>query len=300
MIDRSGPSSKVVQHCRAITRRRARNFYYGLKLLPEPRRTALYAMYAWMRKADDLVDNKTLSAEQKQAQLAAFREMTDRAIAGDVPDDDPMWAGIAFVAERFQLHPENMHAMLDGQLEDVAEPTFETFQALQQYCYKVASTVGLVCIEIWGYRDPAARELAIERGIAFQLTNILRDLREDIDNDRLYLPQEDFAACDLTPAKLRQWAEPQQCRDFLLMQVSRAESFYERSADLDSLITPECRPTLWAMTTIYRSLLEKIKADPALVVAPQRIRLSALRKASIAVQARWLRPLQRPLGTVSP
>jgi phytoene synthase len=186
------PPPHVVQYCRAITRRRARNFYYGLKLLPEPRRTALYAMYAWMRMADDLVDNGALSTDEKHEKLIEFREATDLALVGSPPNGNPLWEGVAFVAKRFDLKPENLHAMLDGQLDDVRDRKFDTFESLQQYCYQVASTVGLVCIEIWGYTDPAARNLAIDRGIAFQLTNILRDLREDCDNGRVYLPQDEF------------------------------------------------------------------------------------------------------------
>lgn len=288
MSEVSLPSPGVVQYCRNITRRRARNFYYGLKLLPEPRRTALYAVYAWMRKADDLVDNDSLSDEQKRAQLAAFRAATDSALAGKVHNGDPLWEGLWFVSRQYQIKPEHLHAMLDGQLDDVREREFATFESLRQYCYKVASTVGLLCIEIWGYRDPAAPELAIERGIAFQLTNILRDLREDCENGRVYLPQDELAEHGLTPRDLCNWAFPERCRAFLDAQIERAESFYRSSGELDGMIEPQCRPTLWAMTRIYRGLLEKMKANPAQIFGPQRVRLSALHKAKIAVQARWL------------
>lgn len=290
------PPPHVVQYCRAITRRRARNFYYGLKLLPEPRRTALYAMYAWMRMADDLVDNDALSDQEKRSQLTAFRANTERAIAGSPPNGNPLWEGVAFVARCFDLEAEHLRAMLDGQLEDVRDRTFESFESLQQYCYKVASTVGLVCIEIWGYSDPRAREMAVNRGIAFQLTNILRDLREDCDNGRIYLPQDEFLEHGITPEDLRRWSKPEPCKAFLMMQIERAESYYEASVDLDGMVTPECRPTLWAMTTIYRSLLDKIKTDPVQVVGSRRVRLSALQKARIAVQAKWLLPSHKPVG----
>lgn len=293
-------SRQVARHCRSITRQRARNFYYGLKLLPEPRRTALYVMYTWMRKADDLVDNDDMSSQQKGETLSQFRTKTDAAIAGNPPSDDPMWQGLAFVASRFNLNAELLHAMLDGQLNDIHDQIFDTFEALEQYCYQVASTVGLVCIEIWGYSQPQARELAISRGIAFQLTNILRDLREDFDNGRIYLPQSDFTDHNIMPRDLREWSQPERCGAFMAMQIHRAESFYERSIALDTMITPDCRPTLWAMTRIYRSLLEKIKTDPAQVIAPQRVRLSALQKAKIAVQAKWLLPSPEPAGAVVP
>lgn len=288
MNQASLPPAHVLEYCRDITRRRARNFYYGLKLLPEPRRSALYAMYAWMRKADDLVDNDDLKPDEKRQQIADFRRDTEAAMRGDQPNDDPVWPAITFVTQRFALEPAHLHAMLDGQLEDVSDRSFTTFDELREYCYKVASTVGLVCIEIWGYDDPAARELAIDRGIAFQLTNILRDFREDIDNERLYLPRNEFDQHGLDVQTLKQWSKPAQCEAFVRMHIERAESFYERSTPLDRMISAECRPTLWAMTTIYRSLLDKLKADPSQLAAKKRLRLSAMQKAVIAVQAKWL------------
>jgi phytoene synthase len=178
--------------------------------------------------------------------------------------------------------------MLDGQREDVQQRRYHSFEQLRHYCYRVASTVGLLCIEIWGYDDPAARELAVDRGIAFQLTNILRDYAQDFDAGRVYLPDEDFERARLTPRQLRNWSDPAACSALIWQQIDRAEMFYRRSALLDEMIRSSCRPTLWAMTTIYRGLLEKMKDNPSRLVLGGRLRLSAARKGTIAIRAKWL------------
>lgn len=280
----------VARHCRSITRRRARNFYYGLKLLPEPRRSAMYTVYAWMRKADDIADEPGIAREQRKANLAAFRDATDQALAGNPPGDDPMWAGLAYVVQQFPVDPAHLHAMLDGQRDDLHDREFDTFKALWNYCYNVASTVGLICVEIWGYSDPAARALAVKRGIAFQLTNILRDFREDYDSGRVYLPAEDFERHNIDAASLRRWSPAGPCEALVRSFVDRAEALYEESAPMQAMITQECRPTLWAMTSIYHGLLQKIKADPQQISSQERLRLGAMRKVMIAVQAKWLLP----------
>jgi len=276
------------RHCRTVTRQRARNFYYGLKLSPEPQRSALFVIYAWMRAADDLVDAAHGNASSAvEAQINAFRRATDSALDGQPVDDHPLWIAMADTASRFPLLHEHFHAMLDGQLDDLAHGHYETFDQLRNYCYRVASTVGLICIEIWGYGDPAARELAIERGIAFQLTNIIRDYKQDFDAGRIYLPLEDFQRHGIDPQDLRAWNKPSACNAMMKQQMQRAEEYYERSAALDEMIAPCCRPTLWAMTAIYRGLLNKMSRDPSRLVLGKRLRLSALRKGAIAVRAKW-------------
>ncbi len=279
--------SEAMRYCRKVTRRRARNFYYGLKLAPEPQRSALYTIYAWMRRADDLVDGAADDAGLRLQNIEAFRDATDAALAGQAPDDDPLWIALKQTAEGFNLQLDALHSMLDGQIEDLSGRRYQTFEEVREYCYRVASTVGLLCLDIWGYEDPAARDHAVERGIAFQLTNILRDYKEDYDAGRLYLPAEEFARHDLTPEQLRHWSDPPRCGRFVLEQVERVESFYVQSSPLDHMITPSCRGALWAMTTIYRSLLKRIERDPWRIVLGNRLRLSPLRKGTIALRARW-------------
>ncbi len=272
--------------CRAVTRRRARNFYYGLKLTPQPQRSALYAIYAWMRRADDLVDSTPGESELGRREIAAFGATTDAALSGRVDRDEHLWIALADTARRFDLPRESFHMVLEGQLQDLAGTRYETFSDVRDYCYHVASTVGLICISVWGYSDPAARELAVDRGIAFQLTNILRDYKEDFDTGRVYLPAEDFARHGLTPEQLRQWADPGTCRTMIGEFAARTRSFYEQSAPLDRMICRCGRPTLRAMTAIYGALLSKVERSPRRIVAQRRLRLSSTRKGSIALWAR--------------
>jgi phytoene synthase len=282
--------TEALRHCRDVTRHRARNFYYGLKLTPEPQRSALYSIYAWMRRADDLVDSAAAETGGRRHALEAFRVATDAALGGSSAGDDPLWVALSHTASRYDLPREAFHGVLEGQSEDLSGRRYETFGQLRVYCERVASTVGLICISIWGYHDPSARELAVERGIAFQLTNILRDYKQDYDAGRVYLPQEDFDRHRLTPAQLRTWGEPARCRSLVLEQVARARSFYDRSAPLEGMITPSCRPTLWAMTTIYHGLLQKLERLPERIVSDHRLRLSSMRKGIVALRARRLKP----------
>lgn len=278
----------ALRHCREVTRRCARNFYYGLKICPEPQRSAMFALYAWMRRADDLVDHAAESTVPIEMRLQAFHQATDAALAGNPLDQDPLWIGLAATASRFALPAGYFHAMLDGQREDLEQRQYSTFDELRHYCYQVASTVGLLCIEVWGYDNPAARDLAIERGIAFQLTNILRDYAQDFDAGRIYLPKNDFNSHGVSPRQLRDWTNPEVCGRLLRLQLDRAEQFYVRSEALDGMITASCRPTLWAMTKIYRGLLDKMKSDPSRLMHGGRVRLSAVRKGTIAIRAKWL------------
>lgn len=293
----SMPVSEALRHCGQVTRRCARNFYYGLKLTPEPQRSALFTLYAWMRRADDLVDDLQDATSLRLRKIAAFRAATERALAGTGNDDDPLWIALADVAVRFDLQRDALYLMLDGQIDDLAGRHYETFDQVREYCFRVASSVGLLCINIWGYHDPNAPAFAVDRGIAFQLTNMLRDYRQDYDTGRIYLPAEDFARHDLTPQDLRDWVDPQRCAEFVRIQAERARSFYDRSAPLEKMITSSCRPSLWAMTAIYRSLLEKIEEDPSQIVTNRRVRLGAWHKGMIAVRAKWF---GSPVGSTSP
>jgi len=288
-----GPSSPnrttvvaALEHCRDVTRRRARNFYYGLKLTPEPQRSALYSIYAWMRHADDLVDGVTVETDGRR-EIAEFRASTDEALCGRANGGEHLWVALADTATRFDMPSESFQLMLEGQLADLAGEDYSTFSDVRDYCYRVASSVGLICISVWGYNDPAARELAIDRGIAFQLTNILRDYKEDYDGGRVYLPAEDLSRHGLTAERLRRWENPAACAALIGEQVERTLSYYEKSAPLDAMISNCGRPTLWAMTSIYRGLLSKVARSPRRIVGDRRVRLSSPRKGMIALRARW-------------
>lgn len=283
-VDASWPA-EAYEACREVTRRRARNFYYGLKLTPEPKRSALYAIYAWMRAADDLADAAAGSTAERLERIAEFRETTDRLFRGDDVPAEPLWQAMADVLRRFDLPAPAFHHMLDGQEADLRTERYETFEDVRRFCYNVASTVGLVCIAVWGVNDSSAPELAVEQGIAFQLTNILRDVRQDLDHGRCYLPMSELRRAGLSIEDLKSWRKPDSCEAFIREQAQRAEQHYERSIPLISMVSPDCRPTLWAMREIYHGLLLKIIAEPASIMGSRRVRLSSLRKAWIAFQA---------------
>lgn len=275
----------ALRHCREVTRREARNFYHGLRLSPEPKRGALYAIYAWMRRADDLADDAT-DADEAEAALHLFREASDAALAGEAAFDDPELVALRAVARRYPLDAADFHDMIAGQLDDVRGRRYRTREDLEEYCRRVASSVGLVCIRIWGFEDPESPRLAVDRGIAFQCTNILRDFVEDHGRGRVYLPEDAFAAHGLDPDALLRWSDPERCGRFVLDEVARAEALYARSAALERMIDPACRPTLWAMTAIYRGILERIRRRPFRVVLGRRVRLAPTRKLAIALRAR--------------
>ena len=277
---------EAYRHCQDVVRHAARNFYYGLRLSPEPQRSALYAIYAWMRRADDLADDAT-DLDAARAALEAFRTATDAALAGAPDATDPTLVALSDVAAHHALDAAPFHAMLDGQRDDLDGATYETFDDLRVYCERVASTVGVICVTIWGATDPRATALAVDRGIAFQLTNILRDFVEDAQRGRTYLPADEFRAAGLTPDALLRWTDSGACGRFVIAQIERAAAYYERSAPLDAMITPSCRPTLRAMTAIYRGILGKMAARPFRVVLGRRVRLSVPKKVAIALRARF-------------
>lgn len=279
------------EHCRNLTRRAARNFYYGLKLAPEPRRSALFAVYAWMRRVDDVADDEGI-VEAKRDALERVREQTERALAGDPPmHADPMWPAFADAIANFPIDRAWLDDVLAGMLWDLEGHVCETREDLDLYCYRVASTVGMVCVSVWGLEAGVDRERAIElaaiRGRAFQLTNVLRDFVEDYDRHprRVYLPAESFREAGLKPHDFRAWAQPRPCEAFIAGWAREAAAFYEASTDLDPMVARDCRAVLTTMTRIYRGLLDVIERDPARVIRGPRVSVPAVVKARIALSA---------------
>ena len=207
-------------------------------------------------------------------------------MAGDQAMDDPMWRAFMATTSRFGLDSGPFDAMIDGQVEDLDFRQPETMDELVEYCRKVASSVGRVCISIWGYDDPKALELADERGIAFQLTNVLRDVREDHSNGRVYIPRSILEKSGLEIDTLLKWEHPDRCDELIRSLVKASESRYRSSAPLDSMITRSCRPTLRAMTRIYHGILQRMNRNPRSIAGPRRVKLGGLRKFTIALTAR--------------
>jgi phytoene synthase len=275
--------------CREIARREAKNFYYAFVALPKPRRNAICAIYAFMRKADDLADDESFPLDERRrnldAWLAGWRAACEGAATGD-----PVFVAVRDAVERFEIPLALLDELVDGVTMDLnpgasGEPdTYATFDDLYRYCYLVASVVGLVTIRIFGYRDPRAEKLAEETGIAFQLTNILRDVAEDAERNRVYLPMEDLASFGVSLEGLlnrRPGDAPTDAERALLKEIAgRAENYYRSADELLPLIDRESRPALRVLVSIYHELLKRIeRADYD--VFTERASVPTARKLSI-------------------
>ena len=274
--------------CRGIARSAAKNFFYAFLVLPGYKRDALCAVYAFMRHSDDLSDAPGLTLDQRKEKLAAWLDSLHRVLAGEATDD-PVLMAVADAQKHFNIRPELFDQLVYGTAMDLpsggGEIVYRTFDDLQKYCYYVASVVGLVTIRIFGYRDPKAEPLAEQCGIAFQLTNILRDVKEDAGLGRVYLPEEDLArfghtTADLDPARLSNGMDPATFRPVLELLAERARQFYAAANQLIPLIDEDSRPALWTLVEIYRRLLEKI-ARRNYDVFSERVHLSVPEKLSV-------------------
>lgn len=281
-------------NCRAIARSAAKNFYYSFLALPRPKRDAICAVYAFMRHADDISDLGELGVEDRRNKLAGWLEQARRAFAGE-PTDDAILLALTDSRRRFAIPADLFEKLVQGtamDLEASGDITYPTFQDLYAYCYHVASVVGLVCIHVFGYRDPRAESLAERCGIAFQLTNILRDLKEDAAAGRVYLPLEDFARFNLSPDLLRatpmNGSQAAALRPLLEFEVNRARAFYQSGRELIPLVDEDSRPALWVLIEIYNRLLGRI-AERNYDVFSERISLSSTEKLSVLGRGLWRR-----------
>ena len=278
----SGPSEAQLaiaySVCRDIARTAAKNFYYAFLVLPKPKRRALCAVYAFMRRCDDLADDDGLTAHERRQKLGAWVEAFHSARSGQ-PTDDPVLLAVADTVRRYQVPPVLLDQLAYGTAMDIEEPAppdtpeattkpgvlppprvfYRTFDHLYLYCYRVASVVGLVCIRIFGYHDPKAEALAERLGLAFQLTNIIRDVKEDAGMGRVYLPQDDLARFDIAASELRAGKDIDRIRPLLAREAERAREFYHAGEELIPLIDEDSQPALWVLLTIYRRLLDKLE-----------------------------------------
>ena len=255
--------------CRAIAKREAKNFYYSFVALPAPRRNAICAIYAFMRKADDLSDDESLPRDKRRRNLDVWLAAWHSAASGQ-STTDPVFFAVRDAVQRFNIPLALLDELVAGTTMDLENAqsdtpdTYATFNDLYRYCYLVASVVGLVCIRIFGYTDPRAEKLAEETGIAFQLTNILRDVQEDAERNRVYLPIEDLTRHGVPLDSLLHRASAasftENERALLAEIAQRAENYYQSSQQLLPLIDRESRPALWVLVSIYHSLLRRIEA----------------------------------------
>jgi phytoene synthase len=267
-------------YCTTVARRRARNFYYSFVLLTPERRRAMCAIYAFMRYCDDLSDDESRS-DRAQA-IARWKEDLAAALAGRF-SGHPVWPAFHDAVTRFHIPHRYFFEMIEGVSSDLEPRRIGTFDELYRYCYLVASVVGLTIIHIFGFDDDEALPLAEKCGIAFQLTNILRDVKEDAGLGRVYLPDEDLVRFRVTPATLAADEGTPEFLQLMRFEAERAESYYRASLPLVGLIRRESRPSLWALIDIYHRLLIRIEAS-GFDVLRRRIRVPVWQKAWIVVR----------------
>jgi 15-cis-phytoene synthase len=272
--------------CRTIAQREAKNFYYSFRVLPEHKRNAMCAVYAFMRRADDISDDETLPVAERREVMGRWLEAWRDARRSGV-SDDPVFLALNDTQKRLAIPDALLEDLVRGTTMDLEESQpgvvvvtdtmitesgrrtrtfqiYESFDGLYRYCYLVASVVGLVCIRIFGYSDPRAELLAEKTGVAFQLTNILRDVSEDAERGRIYLPLQDLEARHVSVEQLVLAAQnkkrPETVINLLAQEASRAREFYASAEELLPLIDRDSRAALWVLVTIYRGLLERIIA----------------------------------------
>jgi 15-cis-phytoene synthase len=264
------------RECERITWEQARNFAYGIRLLPPAKRHALAAVYAFARRVDDIGDGE-LPAEDKLTQLEQARQ--DVATLAD--RDDPVIVALADVAKRFPVPMEAFGELIDGCVADVKGTSYATFEELHGYCRCVAGSVGRLSLGIFGSNDARAPQLADDLGIALQLTNILRDIREDQQNGRVYLPAQDLEKFEVNIGEAE--LSPQFAK-LMEFEIGRARDWYATGLKLLPLLDYRSRACTGAMAGIYRTLLERIAQQPGAVLRG-RVSLPGSEKAMVAVKA---------------
>ena len=277
--------------CAETLKKSGSSFALPIRLLPEAKRRGTTAIYAFCRIADDLVDD---AADQASASagLEAFSAATEAALSGHAVDE-PVLRAVADTVRRFAIPETCLRDILTGVRMDLVQRRYAAFTDLERYCSRVASAVGVAAIHVWGYTDPAAVTLSHDCGLAFQLTNILRDIPEDLGRDRIYLPHEDFLACGCTEDELAAGRIGPGFSRLAALEVERAAGFYARAAAIDGMLSTDGRGVCRAMFGLYRSMLATVRrAGPAIFtnrVRPSRPRLLAAAVATLFCGTRGLR-----------
>ena len=296
--------------CREVARREAKNFYWAFRVLPRSKSDAMCAVYAFMRRADDLSDDESIPLEERRALMAdwrtRWREFASSS-SGPAEDDEAVFVALGEAQRRFRIPQQLLEELVDGVTMDLQPrpeganglQTFATFEDLYRYCYLVASVVGLVCIRIFGYTDERAERYAEETGVAFQLTNILRDVKEDAERGRVYVPEEMMAEFGVAVTRIEALAAgaamaPEE-RALLATLGVRAERYYSSGRKLIPLLDRDSRAAMWVLATIYHRLLNRIAAGK-MEVFGERVSVPAWEKVSILLWGAILSAWNRVLG----
>lgn len=268
-------------YCEKISRQQAGNFYPAFRVLPAAQRRAMCALYAFFRIADDLSDEPGAVEDKKQS-LMDYRKGLQRALQAEY--EHPIHAALHHTVETYAIPSNYLEAAIDGVEMDLVQTTYQNFDELRRYCYHVASVVGLSCIHIWGFSDEEAKHHAESAGIAFQLTNILRDLGEDAARGRVYLPADELRQFDYDPRAFAEGRCDERFRELMRFQVNRARQFYQEGWPLLPMLRPAGRAVFLVMARTYQALLDKIEQRNYDVFS-SRVRLSCWKKMSFALSA---------------
>ena len=284
-----------MQHSRAITRKSASNLALAFVLLPREKRNAMSALYAFCREVDDVADAGQVPVERRRKQLASWRADIKRACDGQTPKFS-VNAELQPVIRQFNLRFELFDDLIKGCEMDLDRNRYESFEALEQYCYHVASVVGLLSIEIFGYRNPACRDYAVHLGKALQLTNILRDVKTDAERGRIYLPQSELKKFDVPEAEILEAKFSDRYFALASRVAEHAKTFYRLA---QKNLPPEDRKAMMAaelMGSVYWRLLQKLERGRFDVFGSQPMNLSKPRKLALIFRS-WMRLI---FGTTTP
>ncbi|MFT5424901.1 MAG: phytoene synthase [Phycisphaerales bacterium] len=296
-LDRSGRDqlSRSFQISRGVARRNSTVLYAGMRRIPEPKRSAMFSIYAWKRRVDNAADLDGI-VESRRVEVNRLREMTDRAFDGTpTRNADAFWDGFADTVHRYQIPKAWLDSLFEGLEWDLSCGVCETEQELEKYGYQVGSTIAMtlakVCGPAAGVDEGDLLEQAKNRGLAFQLTNILRDFAADYDSypKRQYLPREWFVEAGLKPNAMRAWMPSEDCERFALRWIDSAHRVFESSAGLESMLDPSCRAGVRLMTAHAVEILRELGRNPSRMVRGHKAGVSAVRRTRLAVVGRMVR-----------
>lgn len=271
------------EECRQVTRREAKNFYFAFLTLPRAQRAAIYVAYTFCRYCDDAVDEEG-SLDRKLAMLAELRGKLGRCYDGQV--DDSLFLALADVVEKYAIPQEYFLEILAGVESDLVKDRYASFDELRQYCYQVASAVGLVCLHIFGFQDPRAKQGAVDMGLAMQLTNIARDVKEDLDMGRIYLPQDEIERFGYSEAELMAGTVNPAFVELMRFHCRRAREHFDSGFLLLPYLSPGSRACPAVMGRLYSRVLDRIE-DVDYDVLHHRVNLSKMEKVRVTAQT-WL------------
>ena len=277
---------QAYEQCRHIAREQAKNFYYAFITLPPKRRNAVYATYAFCRLCDDAADDQ-LATEEKVRLIEEIRRKLSSAYSGQ--PSGPVFTALAHAGSLFEIPEEYFQEVVSGVETDITRSRYREFGELRTYCYQVASVVGLICIEIFGYSHPRAKEYAIDLGLAMQLTNILRDIKEDLGRDRVYLPQDEIGEFGYSVEELRAGVVNEPFQQLMKYQADRARGYFRNGFNLLPLLPRRSRACPAVLAQIYRHLLDRIESRQ-FNVFDSRVALSKREKYLVTAQT-WMRSL---------